>query len=214
MKFDLSNLRIPKLVREYYRCPDPKTKADRANPFFPNVVRGGDNMVGLMENTFQVNRGVLWEENTIKIEDALSLLRIYVEGDRVQLVIPKIESQMCIYNSEKVYTVELKDTYTIKEGLFPSLGIRARFYLDKKPKPEPQCAVDQWNSDFSYYSGIRVTPFRQRRKLYALVSLYKVNYEWCDKSSFGVYICHEFVSPLEADGDGYKLGKKRYNPHA
>jgi hypothetical protein len=121
---------------------------------------------------------------------------------------------MCIYNSEKVYTVELKDTDTIENRLFPTLGVRARFYLDKKPEPEPQIAMDQWNSDYSYYSGIYVTPFRQRRKLYALVSFYKVHYEWGDKSSFGAYICHEFVSPLEADGDGYKLGKKRFNPHA
>lgn len=213
MKFDLSNLRIPKINNDWL-VPERKTASDRTNPFFPNVGRGGSGVIGLCENTFQCNRGILWEEHTIKIEDALKLLRIFVEDDRVQLIIPKIESQMCIYNSEEVYTIELKDTGTIENRLFPSLGVRARFYLDKKPKPEPQLAMDQWNSDYSYYSGIRVTPFRQRRKLYALVSFYKVHYEWCDKSSFGVYICHELVSPLEADGDGFKLGKKRYNPHA
>lgn len=215
MKFDLSNLRIPKLVnKEYHRCPDPKTKAEKANPFWPNVIRGGTGVLGLLEYGYQTNRGCLWEEKTIKIEDALRLMRIRVDGDQAQLSLPQVSSEYGSYGSETVYARELTDEGTIKDGLFPSLAVRVRAYLDKKPAPEGQCAFDPWNTDYTHYSGIRVTPFTRRNKLYALVYLYKVHYEWDDKSSLGVYIGHEFVSPLEADGDGYKLGKKRYNPHA
>lgn len=82
MKFDLSNLRIPKITG-VWSVPKRKTASDRSNPFFPNVVRGGSGIIGLAENTFQCNRGGLWEEYTIKIEDALALLRMAMSTQSV-----------------------------------------------------------------------------------------------------------------------------------
>ena len=180
---------------------------DMKNPYWPNCCRNGSGAAGLGECTRQINRGTLYNYRTVKIADALKNLRIRFGKGSVSMYIPGVSSEYPYDADDNRVTIERLRTYTKHAGIGPlMLAIEVELYLDTKPAPKPQFILDNFNSDFTHYQGILVAPFMQRGKRYALVSLYKLWFDWNDKSSYGAPMCHEFVTDLVKTGNYYRLG--------
>jgi len=166
---------------------------DKLNRYWPNVLYPGAGVVGLAECTAQVNKDSARKKRII---DALRDLRVRITKDKVFLKVPNVQFYDFYLNLR--YTGELFDS-SDWNGREARVGVRAVFYTGKYHwrDVDVRCVLDQYNSDYSYYSGLGLTVRRRKDGMYyATVFLFKVHYEWSDKSSYGYYIGHEFEADL------------------
>ncbi len=173
--------------------PERKTRRDKLNRYWPNVSYRGAGVVGLAECTAQVNKDSARKKRII---DALRDLRVRITKDKVFLKVPNVQFYDFYLNLR--YTYELYDSREW-DGNEANVGVRCIFYTGKYHwrDVDTQCILDQYNRDYSYYSGLGLTVHRKADgTYYATVFLYKVHYDWDDKSSYGYYIGHEFEADL------------------
>ncbi len=173
--------------------PERKTRRDKLNRYWPNVLYPGAGVVGLAECTAQVNKDSARKKRII---DALRNLRVRITKDKVFLKVPNVQFYDFYLNLR--YTGELHDSNEW-DGNETNVGVRCIFYTGKYHwrDVDTQCILDQYNRDYSYYSGLGLTVHkRDDGTYYATVFLFKVHYEWNDKSSYGYHIGHEFEADL------------------
>ena len=174
--------------------PERKTRRDKLNRYWPNVSYLGAGVVGLAECTAQVvNKDSARKKRII---DALRDLRVKITKDKVFLKVPNVQFYDFYLNLR--YTDELYDSNKW-DGNEAKVGVRCIFYTGKYHwrNVDTQCILDMHNCDYSYYSGLGLTVHRRADgTYYATVFLFKVHYEWEEKSSYGYYIGHEFEADL------------------
>ena len=174
--------------------PERKTRRDKLNRYWPNVSYLGAGVVGLAECTAQVvNKDSARKKRII---DALRDLRVRITKDKVFLKVPNVRFYDFYINLR--YTDELYDSNKW-DGNEANVGVRCIFYTGKYHwrNVDTQCILDMHNCDYSYYSGLGLTVHRRADgTYYATVFLFKVHYEWEEKSSYGYYIGHEFEADL------------------
>ena len=173
--------------------PERKTHRDKLNRYWPNVSYLGAGVVGLAECTAQVNKV---EARKKRIIDALRDLRVRITKDKVFLKVPNVQFYDFYLNLR--YTGELYDSNEW-DGNEANVGVRCIFYTGKYRwrDVDTQCILDQFNRDYSYYSGLGLTVRRRDDgTYYATVFLFKVHYVWDDNSSYGYHIGHEFEADL------------------
>ena len=173
--------------------PERKTRRDKLNRYWPNVSYLGAGVVGLAEFTAQFNKDSARKKRII---DALRNLRVRITKDKVFLKVPNVRFYDFYLNLR--YTGELYDS-TEWDGNEANVGVRCIFYTVKYHwrDVDTQCILDQYNRDYSYYSGLGLTVHRRDDgTYYATVLLFKVHYDWDEKSSYGHYIGHEFEADL------------------
>lgn len=173
----------------HYTPPVRKTRRDKLNRFWPNVRYLGAGIVGLAEYSRQVDKG---DACKIRIREALRNLTVRVTDSKVFLTVPKVHVY-AFYSGEK-YTSELYD-HDEWDGSTANVGVRCILYTGNYEWRDVDVLpiLDQYNQDYSYYSGLGLTIHRRPDKsYYANVFLYKIHYAWDDKSSYGYCIGHEF----------------------
>ena len=173
--------------------PERKTRRDKLNRYWPNVSYLGAGVVGMAECTAQVNKV---EARKKRIIDALRTLRVRITKNKVSLKVPNVRFYDFYLNLR--YTGELYDS-TEWDGTEANVAVRGIFYTGKYHwrDVDTQCILDQYNRDYSYYSGLGLTVRRRDDgTYYANVFLFKVHYDWDEKSSYGYYIGHEFEADL------------------
>jgi hypothetical protein len=174
--------------------PERKTRRDKLNRYWPNVAYLGAGVVGLAECTAQAfNKD---SARNKRIIDALRNLRVKITKDKVFLKVPNVRFYDFYLNLR--YTDDLNDSNKWY-GNEANVGVRCIFYTGKYHwrDADTQCILDQYNRDYSYYSGLGLTVHRKADgTYYATVFLFKVHYDWDDKSSYGYPIGHEFETDL------------------
>ena len=191
----------------HWHIPKKRTPRERVNRYWPNVVYKGCGAVGLGENTRTLNRGLLHTAYKIRICDAIRNMRIWVGNTSLDMKIDGVTAYEDYFKTTCTETLQDSGRWN---GNYGTAVIRAIFHIgpysfrfeDLNSTFEPR------NDDYSFYTGIGVTVRRVHDAYRATVFLFKIQYEWTDKSSYGCFVGHEFERPLVGNpAKGMRLGE-------
>lgn len=186
---------------------EPETEAEKSFRYWPNYYRGGGQAVGLFESTYILNRGCLWEDRYMRIEDALRKARVTIDDDKITLTVPGVHTVCKSMGEPYESDVFKSDSWN---GHKADLSVRIYLYQSENPPTERQTyrsgTDDSYDNDFSFYDGLCMQLVRSGGKLKSLVSLFKVWFNYNQFSTYGWSVGHEFNTELVKEPDGsYRL---------
>lgn len=186
---------------------EPETSEEKSYRYWPNYYRGGGQPVGLFESTYILNRGPLWEDRYMRIEDALRKARVTIDDGRTTLTVPGAHTVCQGIDEPYESDVFKSDSWN---GHKADLSVRIYLYQSDNPPTERQIYQsgrdDYFNNDFSFYNGLCMQIVQSGGKLKSLVSLFKIWFHFSQFSTYGWSVGHEFNTELVKEPDGsYRL---------